>query len=300
MSIDHYLAGNRFSEIRVGQSGADVYEMNGNLILKHAERRGPEDSLFDTYKREALFYRAKAECAAGYLPRILKLEISDDEIILLMEKYKCPDRRDLDEQLIRKVAKTIAGIHTDSVPEFLNAGRKPSPLLSGQQVDEYTAGWQDVLKEHPGSFDEAPLEHIAEKINRIITWHDSEEKVLVHGDFHWDNLLEDERGNILACDWQSAGLGGASGDLSFFMSRLGSDGIRPDQKFFLECYADAIRETAGIPVDTVSVAGHIAAANVITSFIFWHRFLHGAETERVRGIYEKMTKDFRMAENGCI
>ena len=298
MSIENYLAGNRYSEIKVGRSGADVYEINENLILKHVERRKLEGSLFETYTREALFYRAKVERTGSYLPKIIRLEISDDEIILLMKKYSCPNRSDLDEQMIRKAAKTIARVHSDCVPEFLNSDRKPSELLSEQRIEEYTAGWQRVLKEHPGSFDETPLKQTAEKINRIIAWHDSEEKVLIHGDFHWDNLLADEGGNILICDWQSVGLGGASGDLSFFMSRLGSDGIRLDQQFFLKCYSDAIREVTGTAVDTGSIAGHIAAANVITSFIFWHQFLHGAETERVRDIYEKMTNDFRMTETG--
>lgn len=53
MSIEDYLAGNRCFKIKVGQSGADVYDINGNMILKHVERRKLEDSLFDTYTREA-------------------------------------------------------------------------------------------------------------------------------------------------------------------------------------------------------------------------------------------------------
>lgn len=296
MNIGNYLAKNRSREIKVGQSGADVYEVNGNTILKHVERRKLNASLFDTYTREALFYRAKADNAGGYLPKIIELEISDDEIILLMKKYRCPDRSDIDEQMIRKVAKVLARVHTDTIPEFLIGDTKPAELLSGQHTEEYLAGWKSVLAEHPGSFDETPLDHIAEKINRIIAWHDAEERVLIHGDFHWDNLLEDDRGNILICDWQSVGLGGASGDLSFFMSRLGSDGVTLDPDFFLKCYAEAIMEISGKAVDTRSVAGYIAAANVITSFIFWHQFLHGAETERVRGIYGKMTDDFRLVE----
>ena len=80
------------------------------------------------------------------------------------------------------------------------------------------------------------------------------------------------------------------------MSRLGSDGIRPDPRVFLKYYADAIREISGKAVDARSVAEHMAAANVITSFVFWHQFLHGAETERVRGIYQKMMDDFRLTE----
>lgn len=30
------------------------------------------------------------------------------------------------------------------------------------------------------------------------------------------------------------------------------------------------------------------AANTITTFKFWHAFLHGSSAERVKGIYEKM------------
>lgn len=296
MSIENYLAGNRCSEIRVGQSGADVYSINDDTILKHVERRKLEGSLFDTYVREALFYQSKADNIRSYLPKIIDLEISDDEIILVMKKYRCPDRGRIDEQMIRKVTNALARVHTDSIPEFLNCDRKPAEPFSETQIEEYLAGWQSVLNEHPGTSDDIPPEKIAEKINGIIAWHDTEEKVLTHGDFHWDNLLTDDHGNILICDWQSVGLGGSSGDLSFFMSRLGSDGIKPDPHLFLKCYADAVMEITGKTIDTNSIAGHIAAANVITSFAFWHQFLHGAEAERVRGIYGKMTSDFRLTE----
>ncbi len=301
MSIENYLAGNHIAEIKTGQSGADVYEINGDSILKHVERRKLESSLFDTYIREALFYQSKADNDRGYLPKITGLEISDDEIILCMKKYGCPNRDDIDEQMIRKVAKALARVHTDSVPGFLDCAGKPAETLSGPlsgpQIEECLAGWKSVLNEHPGAFDGIPLEGIAEKINRIIVWHNTEESVLVHGDFHWDNLLTDDCGNILICDWQSVGVGGASGDISFFLSRLGSDGVRPDPNVFLKHYADAIREISGKAVDIRSIAEHIAAANVITSFVFWHQFLHGAAVERVQGIYGKMTDDYRSVEN---
>lgn len=293
MNIEHYLAGNHYSKIKVGQSGADVYEINGDLILKHVEHRKLKGTLFDTYTREALFYQAMADSRRNYLPRIIELKISADEIILLMKKYGTPDLNDIDEPMVRKVTGALARVHTDSVPEFLNSTRKHSDILPGKQIGEYRAGWECVLKEHPSSFDETPLRHIAEKINRIIAWNDSEEKVLIHGDFHWDNLLEDENGDIRICDWQSVGIGGAYSDLSFFMSRLESDCVSFDPMLFLNCYVDAIRDISGYSVDIQSLAGHIAAANVITSFVFWHQFLHGAETERVQNIYKKMTDDFQ-------
>ena len=44
------------SEIRIGQSGANVYEINGEQILKHVQKDMLKNDMFDTYKKEALFY----------------------------------------------------------------------------------------------------------------------------------------------------------------------------------------------------------------------------------------------------
>ncbi len=295
MNIQDYIRGNRIKEIRTGQSGADVWEIGNDTILKHIERSRLESSRFDTYSREALFYQAKAG-TADYLPQVLNVETSEDEIILLLKKYGSPDRSALDDTLLRGITRTLAMIHTDTVPGFLNADKAPAERLSTGRIKECLDGWKSILDEHPGAFDEAPLKVIAEKINRIIEWHDTEERVLSHGDYHFDNLLTDEQGNILVCDWQGVNLGGASGDLSFFMSRLGSDGVSVDPAFLLQSYADAVLELTGRTVDTAAIAGHIAAANVITSFLFWYQFLRGADTGRVRGIYEKMAGDFRRLE----
>ena len=295
MNIQDYLKGNRIKEIRIGRSGADVWEINDDTILKHIERSRLEPALFDTYSREALFYQEKAG-AADYLPQVLNAEISEDEIILLMKKYVNPDRSVLDDILLRKITRTLARIHTDTVPGFLNTGRVPAERLSAKRVEDCLAGWSAVLDEHPGGFGRSPLKAIAEKINRIIEWHDTEERVLSHGDFHFENLLMDEQGNVLVCDWQGVNLGGASGDLNFFMSRLGADGIAVDPAFLLQAYAEAVLELTGRTVDTAAIDGHMAAANVITSFLFWHQFLHGADTGRVQGIYEKMTGDFSRLE----
>ena len=77
--------------------------------------------------------------------------------------------------------------------------------------------------------------------------------------------MTDDKGAILVCDWQGVVVCGASADLSFFMSRLSADELER----------------------------HMKAANVITSFRFWHYYLHGNDTERVRGIYDKMISDYQ-------
>lgn len=48
--------------------------------------------------------------------------------------------------------------------------------------------------------------------------------------------MEDENETILLCDWQGVNLGGSSGDLRFFLSRLGGDGIQINTAVFLDSY----------------------------------------------------------------
>ena len=112
---------------------------------------------------------------------------------------------------------------------------------------------------------------------------------MAKGDFHWDNLLQSENGDIVICDWQGAGAGGASGDISFFLSRLGADGIDIEPQRAAEMYCRERLALTGEKVSSTALSGHMKAANVITSFQFWHEYLHGSSCERVRGVYEKMS-----------
>lgn len=293
MNVKEILSKHNAVEIKVGQSGADVYEIDGKYILKYVERQNLVDELFDTYTREAVFYQEQAAHKKTYLPEVLKAEVSENEIVILMKKYNRLERSTINENLIRKIAKTLALLHTDEVPSFIGLGEAGAEPLSEQKIAESISGWKSVLAEHPSVFDESPLEEIAGKINKFILWHNSEERVLIHGDCHWDNLLEDENGNILLCDWQGVNFGGASGDLSFLVSRLAGDGVRFHAERLLDCYVDAIRELSGKRIQRKEIINHMNAANIITSFVFWHQYLHGNSAERVREIYGKMIKNFK-------
>lgn len=293
MNVNEYLNGHNVTKIKVGQSGADVYEIDGKYVLKHVTRQRLKEEQFVTYTREVLFYRNQMIRQRIYLPKVLQAETSENEILILMKKYCRPERNTTNAELIQKITKSLAALHTDAPPSFMCKDQEKAEPLSDQMITECLCGWKSVLAEHPGSFNENQLEKIASKINSLIAWHDSEDCVLIHGDFHWDNLLEDSNGNILLCDWQSVNLGGASGDLSFFLSRLGGDGIWIDAMAFLDYYINAIRKLSGKQIQRQDIIRHMNAANVITSFLFWHEYLHGSSEERVGDIYSKMTKDFK-------
>lgn len=295
MNVNEYLNGHNVMEIKVGKSGADVYEIDGKYVLKHVVHEKLKEELFTAYTREALFYRNQMTRQRIYLPKVLRAETSENEILIFMKKYCRPQRHTINAELIQKITKSLAALHTDAPPSFMCKERQKAEPLSDQKITECLCGWKSVLAEHSGSFHENQLEEIANKINHLIAWHDSEERVLVHGDLHWDNLLEDENGNILLCDWQGVNLGGASGDLSFFLSRLGGDGIRINAAVFLDYYVNEVWKLSGKQIQRQDIIRQMNAANVITSFLFWHHYLHGGSEKQVGDIYSKMTKDFK----GC-
>lgn len=291
-NIENDLAEHHTQPLGGGKSGAQVYGIDGKYVLKYVQRKQlGDEKLFAAYRKEALWYESAAESGLCCLPEIFDIQNTDEEIVILMKRYQAFSRREIESGLLKKIMEALAAVHTAELPQFLKQEQHAAQPLSDMQIQKAVEGWRSVLQEHPDAFDEGVLKQIAEKINEIIRWHDAEEAVLNHGDFHWDNLLQDERGNIIICDWQGVSAGQASGDLSFFFSRLQGDGIQLNRQETIGFYKQALKRISGKTVSGKEIEGHIRAANVITSFIFWHQYLHGSTEERVREIYGKMVED---------
>lgn len=293
INIKEYLAIHENRQIRSGKSGAEVWEIEGKYVLKYVQRaKLPESGVFALYQNEARFYQFFGQNlnrrALACLPKVLEVQVSEDAILILMKKYNELSRNGISEELLRKIMGALAVIHTQDIPAFLRREQKQPGYLKEDQIEYCLAGWRSVLAEHPGVFNEGILTDTAAKINEIIGWHHEEEQVLSHGDFHWDNLLLDENGDVVICDWQSVNDGGASGDISFFLSRLGADGINIEPERVVKLYCQERFQRTGENISKEDMIRHMNAANVITSFQFWHQYLHGSACERVRGIYEKM------------
>lgn len=274
-----------------GKSGARVYDIDGEYVLKQIYRAElGNDELYEAYRKEAWWYAAGG-AGLDCLPEVLSLRSTDEEISILMKRYQSLSRRAINTELLEKIMRALASVHASEIPPFLKQKQQAVQPLLEEQIRVSVEGWRTVLDEHPGVFDGAPLERIAGEINRIISWHGSEETVLSHGDFHWDNLLMDNQGRIIICDWQGVKAGAASGDLSFFFGRLRGDGIQMKEQEVVEAYGREIRRLSGKRVTWEEICGHIRAANVITSSTCWHQYLHGSDEGRVKEIFGKMVTD---------
>lgn len=290
MKARDYLYTHSAIELSAGQSGAKVWEVEERYVIKHVQRdKIADEESFETYKKEVYFYREKEGNA--YLPEILQAESSEDEIWLWMKKYNRLERRQPEDNLLKKIAHTLALVHTDEIPAFLHC-KGETKTLSEEAIQKCVAGWQQVIREHADAFDETVIKKIAEKLNGIITWHDAEKGVLCHGDFHWDNLLSEEDGSLRICDWQGVCVGSAVGDLGFFVERLQAEGMSIEEDKLFGFYIEEVYELTGKCLDIAKMKKHRSAANLITSFVFWHQYLHGSKPERVGRIYTKMLESF--------
>jgi len=289
--INDYLCEHKAEKINVGISGADVYVIDDMYVLKHVVRnklRNPE--LFSTYRKEAHLYKAINNKQLRCLPEVISINESDDEIIILMKKYRMVEHADVNDTVLSKIMKALAMIHHSQPPEFLLQDRSAVMPLSEEQIMNCVNGWRSVLREHKGLFDEKPIDNIAANINPIILWHASGGSKLIHGDFHLNNLMYDEEGEIVVCDWQSVSVGDPSDDLSFFLSRFNADWYNISERALIDQYSKAVYELYGKTTDNEAICGHMAAKTLITSFLYWHEYLHGALEERVRTVYEKMVE----------
>ncbi|GKX65158.1 phosphotransferase family protein [Inconstantimicrobium mannanitabidum] len=207
-----------------------------------------------------------------------------------MKKYRMVEHDEMNHLLLAKIMKVIAMVHHYQVPQFLLHNLTDVKTLTDEHIMNCVNGWNSVLREHKGLFDEKLIEKIAININSIILWHASGEAVLNHGDFHLDNVLIDDEENIVICDWQSVSTGDVSNDLAFFLSRLNVDRFVISERVVIDQYLKAVYELYGKILDSKAIYSHMSASTLITSFVFWHEYLHGASEEMVGKIYEKIVQ----------
>ena len=287
-NFSQYVNEHQTKKITVGKSGADVYELDNNYIAKHVRRNLiSSDENWNAYKREAEFYSACSQEQFPFLPKIYHCCQTDDEIQLIMKKYLPLNRKNIGAPLLENVFGVLAQIHNMPLPGFLFSAGMTSTIIDKEDINLCFSGWLDVISEHADTFPQSDLIKISENINTINQQLSSHKKMCCHGDFHFENILTDHNGNIIVCDWQNVSIGHASSDISFFLSRLSADGIEISKEKAIQTYCSF--DSQIITPDEIAI--QMSFANLFTSFIHWHNYLHGCSAERVAVIWDKMIAD---------
>lgn len=284
-----YVDSHLLRRITIGKSGADVYELDNGCIAKHIRRRDMLDSLWESYKREYLFYTYFSSKDRKFLPEIYHCCCYDDEIQIIMKKYRPMELQNLDDNMLEKILFVLTRIHSLPIPDFLPQGEREPLRFEQADIWQYRNGWQAVLDEHGQAFSEYDLSVIAENINAVNQKFHCKRQWCCHGDFHFENLLTDEQENIIVCDWQGVGPGHVAGDISFLLSRLSADGcsIRKEKAIRIYC------GVSDMDIAEDEIAIQMSLSNLNTAFMFWHHYLHGCSRDRVNEILIPMIGDMK-------
>lgn len=283
-NFQEYIDGCAVSRLSLGKSGAAVYELTDGRIAKYVRSSDvPDAGKWASYQNEAAFYADAMQRNLPFLPQVLHCHVSEDEVQLILRKYRPLDRAALDEGMLDRIMAVLAQIHrlpVDAAAELQQ--------LDAQQIAQCADGWRAVLAEHGDAFCAEGVARVARCINDMNRRLHSSRVCRCHGDFHVENLLTDAQGNVIVCDWQSTRGGHPAADIAFFLSRLEADRCAFDKARVVEMYCRHADAIAPQEIDT-----QMRLANVNTTFVFWHYFLHGASEDAVRRVYEPMLQDVR-------
>ena len=117
--VEIYLKKNEKKLLVGGKSGAQVYDIGGEYVLKQICRAEiGNDELYEAYKKEAWGYTvggAEISC----LPEVIDLRNTNEEISILMKRYQALSRRDINMELMEKIMRTLASVHASEIPLLL-------------------------------------------------------------------------------------------------------------------------------------------------------------------------------------
>lgn len=106
--IDVFLKDHEVQNIEMGKSGANVYDIDNSMILKHVKRiKIRDNTVWNSYKTESLMYDWFKKKKITYVPQILYNYQTEDEIILLMKKYRMLRQDEIKDEIIDSILKVL-------------------------------------------------------------------------------------------------------------------------------------------------------------------------------------------------
>lgn len=295
INFKKYLDSHTIRQLTQGKSGAEVCLLDDKKIAKFAEKdrlleKETGLAVWESCLKEAKFYKEMMGEQHSFLPEIFHCEFDDENVQIIMGEYKLIKKESLTDSDFDEIMKLLVQVHELAVLDFLKNEMQGPVEISEEEIQNCLAGWKSIFDEHKAEpsdiLDFAKVEALASRINQLNKDLYSARACLCHGDFHAENILQDEKsGQLLLCDWQSVSLNHPASDIAFFMSRLQGDGISFDENKIIDSYCSYSK--SGITKDEIKT--QIYLANINTTFRYWHYYLHGSPKSVVENIVEKMS-----------
>lgn len=293
----NYIDSHLLRPLTQGKSGAEVYLLDNHKIAKLAEKDSLSKkenglSIWATCLKEAEFYKEMSPAHYDFLPEIFCCAFDDESIRIIMGEYKPLEKQSLTDGDFDRIMKLLVQVHELPLPDFLINEKQGPVQLSEEEIQNCLAGWKSIFDEHSSEtsdiLDFSKIQALGRRINQLNKALYSDRTCVCHGDFHAENILQDEKsGQLILCDWQSVTLNHPASDIAFFMSRLQGDGISFDEDKIITSYCSYSK--SGITREEIK--SQLALANINTTFRYWHYYLSGSPKALVENIVEKMLSD---------
>jgi len=278
--------------IYAGISGARIQQLNtdrGPLILKSTFRGDFEDrpGLYDSFLREYDFYMLENKVPVR-IPHCLYGSKNQEGCHLVFEAYRPVDGSAWTPALLDQALDLLADLHTLDREAYRGLDLEDQVLvLEEGALEEAYQAWMDLIKSRDLDLNRQTIRDISLSMDGVVALLNAGDKVLCHGDFHRENLLQDDQGLYL-CDWQQYKLGLGGEDVAFFLSRGQAEGLDIDQTWFIKTYVDHMRTRGHKTISSNQVRQVIEAKSLYLSFMEWPYYLGQADPSDIRAIYDKM------------
>ncbi len=267
-----------------------------DFVLKLTEEEAGEYR-FESAKRELRFYEDVAPELCVSVPRLIAFDVSRESVTLLFDCYEPAGRAsEWTTSLFEAVARSLGHYHARNTDVDALRRRWPwipteGPAFNRESIDEALSQWtlisrvdrlHDVLNRGVIDF----IGRLAGDLDRLDYLRSRLPPTLRHGDFHVDNLLMDESGNILWADWQEVQIGHPIEDLSHLVARARVDGAAVPDAAVAAAYHQELSITVDVTLDVVREA--LSASELMKIILHWPFYLGHASTERVKLLVDKM------------
>lgn len=293
--IDNYFKKHIIKKISIGNSGASVYSVDKDKILKYITSKSSDNEWRLTLK-ENMIYNYFIQNNILSVPKIITNYKSKDEIFILMKKYNDFSKNEINDDYIDKISSLLAYFHSLDIPNFLEYSQEKEMSLN--QIKYCYNRWRSIIEEHDSSFSLEKISKLADNINSFIKYFGCKNKCFIHGDFHINNILINDKNNLILCDWQNGQIGNPSYDLALFISRLNADNIKFNEELLIKKYI-YYSNLLGNSIKEEDIISYMSYSNIKISFTIWYYYLNNNTSDRVHKIYDRMINDMEKLLKIC-
>lgn len=284
-----------------GISGAATYwlHMTDEELVCKVTRANSERGILERAQRELYFYQLLAPQLPLRVPQVMASVQDAQGIALLLMAYRpSPPARLWRQEHYVEVAGQLGRLHA---PFWKNAERvaqcswlrRHTGNVSAQQVQWAKAQWQ-ALQEDARLM---PLisRHYYQPVMRLLSQLQQVESFLsgfpvtvCHGDCHSDNVLRDEREDLIWADWQEVGIGPGPADVSFFIQRaFFAGGMVPDEAMIV-AYHRQLEEHIEERIPLALLQQVMDAIEVRAWILDWPPYLMQSSPEHLMKLLERI------------